>query len=393
MPRPSVHIIDDDEDICCEISSALLASGYDCSWATCVDRADRPDKPAPDILLLDLNMPNLDGFQIIRKIADEQHKPHVIVASGHEQRIIDAAVRYAREVGLNVLGSLGKPYSVASLLTLVEGSAISAPKAPCSQTAFVRELARTDALERHMKTAFQSKRRLSDGAIVGYEALLRMTIGNLSISPETIFEPGVELETQLALTQMVLDDALRFGSILRGAGTPATVSVNCTPAIFCAPELPDMVFDALDRWEMPANSLTIEITEHPTGQSCDAVTTAACRLAMRGCGISIDDFGRGTTSLERLFDLPLTELKIDKEIFWKCNDGREPSRLLKEVVSYCDDRNISSVIEGIETTEHLAHAALLGARLGQGYLWDRPATDDRVVGHRSQARSAQVAPP
>ena len=373
MPRPFLHIIDDDEEICAEISTALRASGYDCSWSTSAARLTGPaDRPA-DILLLDLSLPDQDGFQIITRIADGDHQPHLIVASGQDSRIIQTAVHFARDAGLSVLGSLEKPYSIRSLLSLIETFTTPAPHMAGELGSVIRNLVSSDALSRHTRTVFQSKRRLSDEAIVGYEALLRITLAGVPISPETLFDHGVAQETQLALTRAVLDDALEFGSRLRSAGTAAQISVNCTPAILCSPELPDMVFEALQRWEMPSESLMIEITEHSATNSFHAVATAACRLAMRGCGISIDDFGRGTTSLERLFDLPLNELKIDKEIFWKCFDGREPAGLLKEVVHYCDERSIASTIEGIETTAHLDYAVSLGAQRGQGFLWERPS--------------------
>ena len=391
MARPTLHIIDDDEGICSEISSALVASGYECSWATSADSVKAPGVRNPDVLLLDLCMPGVDGFQVIRRLAGETHQPHLIVASGHEQRIIRAAVRCARDAGLNVLGSLGKPYSIKSLLALVDAAAQPAPKPAAGQAISIGKLVQGGAPRRHMQTAYQSKRLLTDGSIGGYEALLRVAVDGILISPEAMFEAPVGLETQLALTRAVLDDALQFGSALRSAGTPSTISVNCTPAILCTPELPDLVLAALDRWQMPAGSLMIEITEHAAEHSFDVVAAAACRLAMRGCGISIDDFGRGTTSLERLFDLPLTELKIDKEIFWKCFDGREPSGLLKEVVHYCEERDIASTIEGIETPEHLNYAFSLGARYGQGYLWDRPSTDTAALIERSSGRLEGVA--
>lgn len=384
MPSPYLHIIDDDEALCSEMCYALVASGYDCSWATSADRLTGRDDRTPDILLLDLNLPRIDGFQIIRRLADEEYQPHLIVASGHEQRIIDAAVRCAEDAGLNVLGSLRKPYPIRSLLTLVEGFTAATRDKREEHATLVGELARSGELAQHRQTAFQSRRRLSDGAIVGYEALLRIAIDGLSVSPETVFGSGIELAAQLALTEAILDDALRFAADLRNAGTPASVSVNCTPAILCAPELPDMVVEALTRWQMPASSLLIEITEHAAAHSFDDVTTAACRLAMRDCGISIDDFGRGTTSLERLFDLPLAELKIDKQIFWKCVDGREPSGLLKEVLHYCENRNITSTIEGIETAAHRDHAVALGAQCGQGFLWDRPSFYARGSRRRSR---------
>ncbi|GAB5350151.1 EAL domain-containing protein [Alteriqipengyuania sp. 357] len=369
MPRPCVHIIDDDEEVCSELYGALLAAGYDCTWSTSADRPTRPANRDPDILLLDLGLPDMDGFQVIRRLAEADHQPHLIVASGQEHRIIQIAVRYARDVGLPVLGSLEKPYSIRSLLALVD--AFATPKRTVASSPDT-PIGRLDGIEHETRTVFQSKRRLSDRTITGYEALLRVALNGEPISPETMFGEGVEQETQLALTRAVLDDALQFGSQLRRVGTPARMSINCPPAILCSSGFPEMVFDALDRWRMPAASLMIEITEQPTGHSFDAVATAACRLAMRGCGISIDDFGRGTTSLERLFDLPLHELKIDKEIFWKCFEGREPPGLLKEVIRYCEERGIASTIEGIETIEHFDYAASLGAQQGQGYFWERP---------------------
>jgi EAL domain-containing protein (putative c-di-GMP-specific phosphodiesterase class I)/FixJ family two-component response regulator len=373
MLRPSVHIIDDDENICAEISSALVASGYDCSWATCADHVTGTEAYQPDILLLDLNLPGVDGFQIIRKLAESQRPPHLIVASGHEQRIIEAAIRFARALGLNVLGSLHKPFPVRSLLALLQDPAGAPRPVHGADTPSVRKLVQNGAMLRDQQTAFQSKHRLQDGAITGYEALLRVEADGVPINPAAIFVPEVDLADQIALTQAVLDDALRFACGLRLAGDPVPVSVNCTPAILCAPELPDMVFRALDRWRVPASSLMIEITENEAVETFDAIIAAACRIAMRGCGISIDDYGRGTTSLERLFNLPLTEVKIDKEIFWKCAEGREPAGLLREVVRYCESREITSTVEGIETRAHLKQAIDLGAGCGQGFLWDRPS--------------------
>lgn len=372
MDKPFIRILDDDEDMCAEIADALIASGYQCSWTTSPGEALAPGQCHPDILVLDLSMPNADGFEVIQTFAAAIRQPHLIVASGYEERIIRAAVRSAEEAGLHVLGSLEKPYSIAALLSLVEQYSVGIDKKIEDHGALIDDLYEHGELERHVRTAFQSKRQLSDGKIVGYEALLRLTVDGLPICPEAVFGRAVKMATQLAVTRAILNDALRFGSQLRKAGKDITIAVNCTPAILCDQELPDMISEALEKWQMPPSCLLIEITEHATVQSFDAIAAAASRLALRDCGISIDDFGRGTTSLERLFDLPLSELKIDKEIFWKCTDGRAPSSLLKEIVRYCEERNVTSTIEGIETMDHLEHATSIGARCGQGYLWGRP---------------------
>lgn len=372
MNKPTIRIMDDDEDMCSEVAGAMTAAGYRCSWTTSPGEAIPSGQCHPDILLLDLHMPVADGFQVIQGFAGASRQPHLIIASGFEERIIRAAARSARQVGINVLGSLEKPYSIAALLTLVKRYSAGIDDKIEDHSALIEDLVEHGSLERHLRTAFQSKRQLSDGRIVGYEALLRLTVDGRPIRPEVVFSPFVAMATQLAATRVVLNDALRFGARLRKAGKATTMAVNCTPAILCTPELPDLITAALEKWQMPPSSLLIEITEHETVQSFDAIATAASRLALRHCGIAIDDFGKGATSLERLFDLPLTELKIDKEIFWQCSDGTASSSILKEIVRYCEERDVISTIEGIETIAHLEHATSIGARSGQGYLWDRP---------------------
>lgn len=376
MPRPRILVIDDDSDICAEIICALANLGFECSWRADLD----PDRPIgqidADIIVLDLSMPNKDGFQVIEALARAAHSPQLIVASGREDRIIRAAVRSAEAAGLNVLGALSKPYEIAALVALTERYYARSDKVAERPEPLMRALAEAGQLDQHIQTAFQSKRRLSDGTVAGYEALLRMNLRGCPVSPEVIFAPAGDLSLQMAITRSVLDDASRFAAMLKLRGVEAPVAINCTPAILCSPDFLDMLIDAVERWQLSASALIIEITEHETIHTFDALTAAASRLVMRNFGISIDDFGRGTASLERLFDLPVCELKIDKDIFWRCIDGTAPLSLLKEVTRYCRDRSITSTIEGVETRSHLKHALAVGAECGQGYLWDCPVIPD-----------------
>jgi len=376
VPRPSILVVDDDKDICVEIISALTNLGFECSWQAEFDSRLATGQTNADVIVLDLSMPNKDGFQVIEALAGAEQPPQLIVASGREDRIIRAAVRSAQAAGLTVLGSLSKPYAIASLAALVESHHFSTGEVNTPPEALIEALDGGAGLERHIRTAFQSKRRLSDGAITGYEALLRMRLDDRPVSPESIFAPAGDLSLQLAITGAVLNDAARFAAMLKARGTPVPVAVNCSPAILCASEFLAMAIDAVGCWKLQPSALMFEITEHETIHSFGVLTAAACRLAMRNFGVSIDDFGRGTTSLERLFDLPVCEVKIDKDIFWRCIEGSAPLSLLKEVTSYCRERSIQSTIEGIETRSHLKHALAVGADCGQGFFWDFPVVPD-----------------
>lgn len=376
MARPSILVIDDDQDSCAELICALAELGFQCAWKAELDPKVPVSQLDADIVVLDLSMPNKDGFEVIEALASAEQPPQLIVASGREDRIIRSAVRSAQAAGLNVLGALSKPYAITALVSLAELYHIQQDKVTDHPEALIRALAEDGGLDRHVRTAFQSKRRLTDGAICGYEALLRMNLAGRPVSPETIFAPSGDLAQQLAVTALVLDDAARFASALEARGVPVPVAVNCTPAILCSPDFLDMLTDAVERWRLQPAALIIEITEHETIHTFDSLTAAASRLALRNFGISIDDFGRGTASLERLFDLPVCELKVDKDIFWRCINGTAPLSLLKEVTRYCRDRSIKSTIEGVETRSHLKHALAVGADYGQGFLWDCPVIYD-----------------
>jgi EAL domain-containing protein (putative c-di-GMP-specific phosphodiesterase class I) len=140
----------------------------------------------------------------------------------------------------------------------------------------------------------------------------------------------------------------------------------------CSDRFQGIVAKALARWSLPPTSLTIELTEHSSDASFADLAAAASRLAMLGIGVAIDDFGRGTTSYEKLMELPLSELKIDKEIFWNVVSGSLSAALIEEVIRFGHANGIESTIEGIETAAQLAIAHGMGADHGQGYFWDKP---------------------
>lgn len=377
MSRPRVLIVDDDITICEEVGAGLERHGFLMQAATepsgCFLTADFH----PDVIVLDLDMPGIDGFQVIERLGRMPRRPQLIVASGHHSRIIQAAARGAAAAGIPVLGQLEKPYAVKQLVGLLDGYRRDAPP-PVDETQRVAALIESGNLNGLVRVAFQSKRIIETAEIVGYEALMRVSDG-YPVNPELFFKPAVDHAVQLALSATVLDRALAFARALSDAGQPLSLAVNCTPAIICDPAFNQIVQNALAHNDVPPSSLLLEITEHSSLNSLEEVGSAAGRLALRKIGIVVDDFGRGTTSFEKFLDLPLTELKIDKDLFWMVMSGEIAPGLIKEVVSFCAERGILTTIEGIETEAHRKLAGELGAHTGQGYLWDRPRFVNEIL--------------
>lgn len=370
MSKPNILVIDDDEEICREVTDALSHHGFNSRWTTGPGSTATTAYDGADIILLDLAMPEADGFEVIQALSRIAGGPHLVVASGHSARIIKAAVRSADRLGVPVLGILAKPYSVHDLMSLLDGFYPASSATAPDDAALVRRLVKAGSLLDHVQVAFQTKRWLHNAEVAGHEALLRLN-SIRPISPELVFEDTVDLAAQLQVTERVLDEAMRFASTLLADGLEQTVSVNCSPALICAPQFMPMLSHLLERWSLPPKLVVIELTQHQSLRSLDAIATATSRLALRGCGIAIDDFGRGTTSLERLLMLPITELKIDKEIFLSGVEGCSSRKIIEEVIGFCRAHNIRSTVVGIETDHHLSVARDLGADFGQGFLWGR----------------------
>ena len=96
------------------------------------------------------------------------------------------------------------------------------------------------------------------------------------------------------------------------------------------------------------------------------------RLRMMGCGLSIDDFGGGYSSLQRLCSLPFNEIKIDAEFIRDLSSEPRSRAAISSVLSMARELNIGVVIEGIETVEQRDILISLGCETGQGYLLAHP---------------------
>jgi EAL domain-containing protein (putative c-di-GMP-specific phosphodiesterase class I) len=373
MSMPNVVIIDDDESIGDSIRSGLNICGYRARWVRTLSDLTGDGDP-PNVIILDLNMPGRDGFDTLDGIASAFRDTSVVIASGQNSRIINAAVQTARAAGLNVLGALEKPYRIRELTALIDRSAATNnPKTIEEDAARVAGFFEDGSLAGRVKVRYQSKRDLITGGVVGYEALLRIE-AETEINPEAAFAPGVPLVAQIQLTSDIVRKVAADWRNLEVLGRAAPIAVNCAPAVLCHPDFFLIATALLGQSSMPARMLGLELTEQPTLADTHHVARAASRFAMLGFPVIIDDFGKGTTSYERLITMPVSEVKIDKEAFWNALSGVISPSLLREVLSFCREGGIATTIEGIETEAHRAEAIALGADYGQGYLWNIPAT-------------------
>jgi len=369
MTGPRILLIDDDGDAGTMLQESLEMRGFDARWAATLPTSGSVTEPV-DIIVLDLHMPGADGFMMIDRIAAHHRSARIVIASGQSGRIISAAAQSAERAGLTVIGALEKPYAVADLVHMLERANQCATE-HIDHAGAVRDLLRSDRMSDRIQVYYQSKRALQSNRIVGYEALVRVLVPT-PIAPEALFACDVPLDAKIDLTTLIIRKVVADWVTLDARGQAVPIAVNCPPCVFCDDRFLASMRALAEARTVPSGMLELELTEHPSTEQLHQIARAASQLAMLGFAIAIDDFGRGSTSLEKLTILPVLHVKLDRETFWESVDGSMASSLLQEVVSFCKLQGIQTTVEGVETETHRRHAIDLGATFAQGYLWDRP---------------------
>ncbi|HLZ31096.1 MAG TPA: EAL domain-containing protein [Chloroflexota bacterium] len=222
---------------------------------------------------------------------------------------------------------------------------------------------------------YQPKLDLRDGRLVGVEALVRWQHPQRGFLPPGEFIALAE-QTGLIypLSRWVLETALKQHQAWQAIGLDVPVAVNLSRRALHDPELPEMVSQLLDRWEVAPSGLVLEITE--SGLMADPVRAGenVSRLRAQGVRMSIDDFGTGYSSLASLQDLSVDELKIDQSFVQTM--GTDPSArvIVRVIIDLADALKLRVVAEGVEDRATWDVLVGLGCEVAQGYFLSRPLT-------------------
>lgn len=236
------------------------------------------------------------------------------------------------------------------------------------------------ALDRKwLEVWYQPKFDLATRKMVGAEALVRVRHPQHGVLAPFAFLPGASEEAMLAMTERVIAEALRDWEDCRAVGAPELkLAVNVPANAFVRLPIARMIREGRSRSkEWPG--LILEVTEDQVMNDLDVANEVAAELRSQNCGLAVDDFGAGYSSLARLRQLPFTELKIDRAYVTDCHTDRTNAGMLETIVELAKRFDLKTVAEGIETPHESHKLQGIGCVVGQGYLFAKPMPKDQFI--------------
>ena len=243
-----------------------------------------------------------------------------------------------------------------------------------------------------LRLHYQPKFDAGNGQPVGAEALLRWEHPLLGLLlPDKFIVLAEKTGLIIPIGEWVLDEACRQMSLWAKQGYGHwRIAVNLSALQFCHAGLVASVANALARHQLPANSLTLEITETTAMSDADASMTVLQKLSEMGVDLSIDDFGTGYSSLMYLKRLPANELKIDRGFVRDLEQDSDDAAIVSAIVALGQALGLRIVAEGVETDLQQSFLTQLGCDSLQGYLLGQPLPAERFLAdiRRSELETA-----
>ena len=243
------------------------------------------------------------------------------------------------------------------------------------------EIELRQAIERGEFTLYyQPEVNLETGEICAVEALLRwqhprrglLTAGAFI---ETAEESGLVVE----IGDTVLRQAISQLSQWKDEHPQLEMWINVSPAQLMSRDLATQIQQLVDEFDVEADRICLEVTEHVVLGDIDATTGVLRRLRRMGVKLALDDFGTGYSSMKQLKQLPIDTLKIDRTFVSGLGVSDHDSAIVDAAITLASAFGLGTVAEGVETQQQITELRKRGCDHAQGFLLARPGPPE-VIG-------------
>ncbi len=364
MPKKRILLVDDEVDFAETMVMRLKLRGYKVSVVHSGEEALEKAKEKPDLILLDVMMPSMDGYEVCRRLRKDS-----------ETKLIPIIMLTAKEMsqdkveGLHVGADdyIAKSFDAEELFARIE--------ALLRRSSFFEEMEKDKAflikelkeiIKRELvEMVFQPIFYLETRQLIGYEVLTRGPQKSPLKNPEKLFKCALNYGMLFDLEMVCRKKALAKVDDL-----PAEklFFFNNNPYLIESERFKEV----LSLYANP-EQIVLEITERAEVKNFPKFYQILSSAKAKGFKISIDDVGSGYSSLGTIAELEPDFVKIDISLIRDINNKPKKQNLIKAIALLCEQNQTVSIGEGIETEDELNTLINLKIEAGQGYFLGRPA--------------------
>jgi EAL domain-containing protein (putative c-di-GMP-specific phosphodiesterase class I)/ActR/RegA family two-component response regulator len=328
----------------------------------------------PNLILLDLNMPEMDGIEFVRHLVDRHYSGSLILISGEDERMLQTAEKLVRAHKIPILGYLHKPVKPDALSAMLE----KWTPPPAEAAGVAKKMYNSDELRAALDNGelinyYQPKVAVATGELIGVETLARWQhpVDGL-IFPDQFINVAEASGLIDKLTQVVFTGAMTQAKAWEEAHLPLRIAVNVSMDNLASLDFLNFVAEITEKLGVAPHNVVLEVTETRLMQDTRAPLEILTRLRLKRFRLSIDDFGTGHSSLAQLRDIPFDELKIDQGFVhgaWKDETLRA---MYDASLSLARQLEMEVVAEGVEDRNDWDLLRSTGCDLAQGTFMSRP---------------------
>ncbi len=327
-----------------------------------------------DFILCDLNMPELDGVELLRHLKECGYRGAIGIVSGEDMSVIETARDLAKSYNLNIAGTVQKPLDKSTFDALIARASRRLDDLAGKPVFEVTAAKLSAAISAgQIIPHYQPKIALRTGAICSVEALARWQHPTAGLVGPDLFIPYAELNGLIGaitdcIVRQVIGDAVQWSN----AGIKIRFAINIAPDALEKRDFPDRLERQIADAGLEPKRFTFEITERSELQKSPLAMEVVARLRLKGFDISIDDFGTGSANIDQLRNFPYSELKIDRSFVQGAKDDRFARACLKASAVFARELSMRLVAEGVSNQAEWELVAEENVDEVQGFLIARP---------------------